>query len=186
MPDIPHPTRDLARLWKTLGERYLEESERYTPAIEVLQITTPITLDGETLLIVGIDGGQENLVGYLKSAQTYNHIRRLLFQLTGKPLEFRVIVGETIEDWESIKAAELRTRERQVRPGPGPGSAPPLSTTRARMLERSWDEVMEEYIRRWTATENRSFPLTRARFMRASRKRISSAVSIGSSSGWLA
>lgn len=163
---------DIVYLWKTTGEIYFQQSERFTPAIDALRESVPIVLEDEAMLIIGVEPRKTNLIGYLQANITHNHIRRILNELTGKPLDFRLISGTSLEDWKLIKEGETIFQQKQdegntaitteQKVGKAPLQGHVIDTT---VPEEQWSEVMETLVKAWGGMESRSFPQSRARYL---------------------
>jgi curved DNA-binding protein CbpA len=176
LPSAQQPALDIAALWKQVGEAYFQRSQRFSPAIDAVRSAVPIALEGDTL-IIGLDHSHATLMGYLAATVTYNEVRHILTELAKRPLEFRVIAGTTMREWQSIKDAEEALHKRHTAPSPSPVEEPvlasvPIAPTPAPKpqdtLDRHsdrWEESMEEMFRQWAALEHRGFPQSRARFV---------------------
>ncbi len=172
---------DLATLWQTTAQRFFDQSDRYSPAIDALRLSHPLVLDGEDMLVVGIDHEQANLIGYLSVSITHNQIRRILSELYGKPLDFRLISGLTLDEWHEVAASEEKSKERRAnaqkplppaqQPAPHPVAPPsPKVTVQERphspnMANSVWDEVMHSLTCMWDETESRTHALAHARYV---------------------
>ena len=117
---------NLQSLWQSTAQRFFDQSDRYSPAIDALRISRPLLLDGEDMLVVGIEHEQANLIGYLTVSITHNQIRRILTELFGKPLDFRLISGLELEDWHEVKATEERAKQRRALAEKAANAAPPV------------------------------------------------------------
>ncbi|HEX2948589.1 MAG TPA: hypothetical protein VHV83_03320, partial [Armatimonadota bacterium] len=168
----PEPQRisDLAELWQMAGKLFFEQSERFTPAVDAMRLSRPVILDDDKLLVVGLDPTKASLAGYLAPAITHNHVRRIISELYGKPIDFRVITGFSVEEWKDIKEAEEKIRQRRKgnqRPLPqlnGNTAPSEANFTPSTNPDEAWDDVMETIVKQWSATETRAYPQSRARF----------------------
>lgn len=165
--------RDIVSLWKTTGEIYFQQSERFTPAIDALRESIPIVLEDEAMLVLGVEPRKANLIGYLQSNITHNHVRRILKELTGKTLDFRLISGTTLDDWKLIKEGEAILLRKQTEGQTAfvtehhraTRKAAPGSEIDSSVPEEQWSEVMDTLVKSWGSMDNRSFPQSRARFL---------------------
>jgi hypothetical protein len=167
------PITDLAFLWQSAEKIFFDQSERFTPAVDAMRLSRPITLEDDALLIVGIDPAKGNLIGYLTTTMTHNHVRNILGELYGKSLDFRLISGMTLEDWQALKegedkvtqrriAAEGRSNELFTRASGAEGQAA-IATSLS--PETVWEETLECFSRQWSACESRMYPQSRARYL---------------------
>ena len=160
---------DMQQLWKLAGDRFFEQSERFTPAVDAMRVGIPLVIENDALLIVGIPPVQTRLIGYINSAATQNKIRRILSDLYGQPLDFRVISGATLQDWQNLKAAEEKMLQRKSGGTPVPtrsaGVETPPSINLQGDADEIWEELLEGMMRQWSACTTRSLPQTRAQFV---------------------
>jgi hypothetical protein len=161
---------DLSALWKAAAQRFFDQSDRYSPAIDALRISQPLIIEGD-MLVVGIEHEQANLIGYLSVSITHNHIRRILTELYGKPLDFRLISGLSIDEWNEVAASEEKVKQRRANAQKvAIPQIPTISSTTAEVNGVStpdtiWDELMEALARQWNSVELRAHALSRARFV---------------------
>lgn len=172
LPPVPEPVAgldNLPLLWKQVSDRYFTEAARYTPAMDALQESVPILLDGD-LLVVGIDPIKSNLIGYLAATDIHNHVSGIISEMAGRKMDFRLIPGITLDEWEQTKAAEehvRRKRSNQKAPRVQPSQATPIVPQLRGMPAPAggWDEMLTALSSAWSALENRSLPQARARFI---------------------
>jgi len=166
---------ELSQLWKRVGEAYFQRSERFTPAIDAVRVAVPLALEGENLLILGMDHAHASLMGYLTATITYNEVRQILCELSARTLDFRVIAGTTLHDWQTIRDAEEALRRKRAAPViPAPASKTeqiesslPADSAAVHVETHGdrWEELMESIFKQWSALEHRGFALFRARFV---------------------
>lgn len=167
---------DLEGIWRKVGKMFYERTERFTPAFDTMEATLPLTLEGDNLLIVGIDPAQSTLLSHINATETHNLLRRLLSEVCGRPMDFRTISSANVRDWVILRDAERRTQARNAalqRPAtvppaanPAPASAPaPPSVPEPKPAGDDWDAVMEQMMREWANRENRNYPQVRARLV---------------------
>jgi hypothetical protein len=183
-PDMgPERQIDITLTWKRVGELYFQRSERFTPAIDAVRVAVPLIMEDENLLVLGMDHSHATLMGYLTATITYNEVRQLLCEVTECQLDYRVIAGTSVKDWQSIKDAEEAIRKKRLAPSvPTPAAAsqtpstteqissalPPQQEPVPAHIEKSgdrWEELMENMFRQWSALDHRGFPQSRARFV---------------------
>ncbi|HEY3375876.1 MAG TPA: J domain-containing protein [Armatimonadota bacterium] len=164
-PTEPQVITGPAPLWQAAEKLFLEQSARYTPAVDAMRVSHPLTIENDNLLIVGIDPVRSSLTGYLDTGVTHNHVRKILTELYGRPLDFRIIKGTTLEEWETLKNAEERLRSRRAG-GRSAITTPPAGDTSGGGNDSAlWDELMESLSRQWSAVETRGLPQARARYI---------------------
>lgn len=164
-PPVPEPVylTDIADLWSAAGETFFREAARYTPAVDALRESVPLMMEGEHLLIVGIVPSKANLVGYLTTSETSNRINRILSDLAGKSMEFRLITGTDPAEWVQQRDAEARIRQKRLGATNGAVSAQQASSAMGN--GESWEDLLDRLVPLWSALDNRSFPQVRARFV---------------------
>lgn len=175
----PPPVRqeavtDIAQLWARAGEIFFAQSARFTPAVDAMRVGIPLALEDDSLLIVGMRPDQQRLIGYIDAAATHNTIRKILSDLYGTPVDFRVISGATVDEWQRLKAAEQKRQQRA--PGllsAGVEAAPARKAPPAAAgSDGNWEDLLESINRAWSALTTRSLPQTRAQFVLAQAARI--------------
>lgn len=185
-----NPT-DLKYVWQMVGKQFFDRTNRYTPAFDALRNSTPLTVENENLLIISMDASQGQLIGYLEAAETHATLKRMLSEVCGRPMDFRVTTAPTIKDWITLRDAEAKSKARTLggsrplngnipTPAPvtvattesgrpllsgmaAPAPKPVLAPTGPQTDE--WEEVMEGLMRIWSDTGSRSFPQVRARLI---------------------
>jgi hypothetical protein len=164
---LRHPTPQ--KIWKEATDVVLIRSDRFGPLNQAMQATLPICLDG-SLLVLTIPGSERHLAGHMETAANHNSITNALEMVYGQPVEFRLIDGSTLEDWEALKAAEARakaaaTASRNAQRGRAAPttSAPPSS---ARAGEGAWDDLIQRIHRSYQELPSRQYPQSKARFAR--------------------
>jgi hypothetical protein len=108
------------------------------------------------LFVVGVPHEESELSGHLKLASTKRLIEQTLSQELNEPIQFRVIEGITLADWdvEKRRDAEKQRLNEQA-----------MTKLRAELQARSsWDQVYEQLSRKYAAFANKSLPQNRARF----------------------
>jgi hypothetical protein len=175
----------LAQLWQVTQDLYVKRSPRYSKAMDAMRIAVPLVIEDGGLLVLGVDARDARLVGYLDTSDERNRVRAILSELQGTPLDFRIISGTTLAEWEAIKAAEksLRQREAEMKPtrpsvrpasslaGAAPSTQPAdpglTGATATSPTRHSFEDLLGGLPRAWSGTEARSYPQVRARFLLA-------------------
>lgn len=169
LPDISN----LQALWEEVGQQFFEQSERFSPAIDAVRLSSPILLDEELgLLVVGISGEQGSLIGYLNAMLTHNQVRNILRELSGRQIDFRLISGTTVEDWlqikESLYKRDILRNKLTEAAIAGMEDRSVLESVDGKLpfdAERIWEDALETIARQWTNADARNHPQGRARFI---------------------
>jgi len=178
----PIKPTDVKYIWQMAGKLFFERTDRYTSTFDAMRNSIPLTIEDDKLLIIGMDPMQGNLLGYLDSAETHIALRRILAEVCGRPMDYRVVAVVNLKDWQVMREAEAKNlaarrpngfskpalREEPSRllsgiaqPAPAPVSTPVATASGG----DEWEEVMDRLLRLWSATESRSFPQVRARLI---------------------
>jgi len=157
---LRHPTP--AKIWREATDVVLIRSDRFGPLNQSMQAAVPLALD-EDLLVLTVPGSERHLAGHMETAANRNAILNALELVSGQRLDFRIIDGSTVEDWETLKAGEVKARkkmaggrERETTPA-GPASRPG---------EGVWDELIQRMHRRYQELPKRQYPQSKARYLR--------------------
>jgi tetratricopeptide (TPR) repeat protein len=93
------------------AEIMFAQADRYTPVLQAMQKAIGIIIDDD-LLIVGFDPQDNPLSGHLNASINRNRVVAALREASGRDaLDFRIIEGDSIDDWTRIKNAEARMRQ---------------------------------------------------------------------------
>ncbi|HJP82069.1 MAG TPA: hypothetical protein VJ835_01065 [Fimbriimonadaceae bacterium] len=120
-----------------------------------LNSAKPIIFE-DSMFVVGVPHEESELAGHLKLASTKRLIEQTLSAEVGSPVQFRIIEGTTLGDWdvEKRRDAEKKRLNEQA-----------MTKLRAELQARSsWDQVYEQLSRKYAAVANKSLPQNRARF----------------------
>ena len=161
---LRHPTPE--KIWREATEVVLLRSDRFGPLNQAMQAAIPITLD-EDMLVLSMPGSERHLSGHLDTAANRNSIVNALELVTGSRVDFRLIDGSSVEDWERLKEVEKKAREgarARNATRANAGSAPARPT--ARIGEGPWDEVIQRIHRQYQQVPKRQFPQAKARYLR--------------------
>jgi len=186
----PQHVTDVAALWQLCIQEFYDEcGRRFTPAVRAMRESTPITLDG-TLLVVGVDPAKPQFIKDLSAVVVQDSIRDILCQLYGTVLDFRVIAGTTLTDWE-VAQGQTPPQTSPVMPppiiidpiidAPSPSMAqaplpsadpqpakkepPPNRFAKLLAIDQIWDEILEIQVKGWMAAHSQSFPQTPAHYV---------------------
>jgi hypothetical protein len=106
--------------------------------------------------VVGVPHEESELGGHLKLASTKRLIEQTLASTLNEPIQFRVIEGVTLHDWELEKRRDAEKQRLNDQA---------MAKLRAELQARSsWDQVYEQLSRKYAAVTNKSLPQNRARF----------------------
>jgi curved DNA-binding protein CbpA len=165
LPQKSYPLRSPTpeKIWREATDVVLIRADRFGPLNQAMQAAIPITLD-EDIMVLAMPGSERHLAGHMDTAANRNAITNALELVAGCKLEFRIIDGSSVEDWEAIKQGEARAkasaaRARQQRTGGAAGAA-------ARPGEGPWDEITQRIHRQYQQLERRQYPQMKARYLR--------------------
>jgi hypothetical protein len=158
---LRHPTP--AKVWREATDVVLLRSDRFGPLNQAMQSTIPVCIDGH-LLVVTIPGSERHLAGHMETAANRNSIMNALELVYGSRLDFRLIDGATVDDWEALKAAEARAREASASRAGAERAAP--AAPAARPGEGPWDELLQRMHKSYQELNRRQYPQVKARYLR--------------------
>ena len=120
-----------------------------------LNSAKPITFE-DGMFVVGVPHEESELAGHLKLASTKRLIEQTLGSELSQTIQFRVIEGVTISDWEVEKRRDAEKKKLNEQA---------MTKLRAELQARSsWDQIYEQLSRKYAAVANKSLPQNRARF----------------------
>ena len=169
---LRHPTPQ--KIWKEASDVVLLRSDRFGPLNQAMQATLPIGLD-EHMLVLTIPGSERHLAGHMDTAANHNSILNALELVYGEQLEFRLIDGSTMQDWEELKGAETRAKaasrmahDRGAAGPSRPGAAdqPAPAPTPMKAIDAAWDDLIQRMHRQYQELPKRQYPQSKARFVR--------------------
>ncbi len=158
---LRHPTPE--KIWRESTDVVLIRSDRFGPLNQAMQAAIPITLD-EDLLVLTMPGSERHLAGHLETAANRNSIMNALELTSGRRLEFRIIDGSSVEDWQTLKEGERRARQSAARSREASGARAGAPTARAG--EGPWDEIIQRVHRHYQQYPKRQYPQSKAKFLR--------------------
>lgn len=124
---------------------------------ETMEQAVGITLEDD-VLIIGLNPRDINHASHLTVAEHRNAIERALSTLAGARLRFRVIEGQTLEDWALVKTRDARVAAHRTQ-----------TWDRRDRIEdtvQTWEGLLEEVARLYSSTPLRALPQSKARFLR--------------------
>jgi hypothetical protein len=158
---LRHPTPQ--KVWREATDVVLIRSDRFGPLNQSMQAAVPIVIDGD-LVVLAFPGSERHLSGHLETAANRNSILNALELVAGRRLSFRVIDGNSVEDWEVVKAAESKSKAAAAASAAEYASGAPAPRSSAG--EGPWDELVQRMHRQYQQLPKRQYPQSKARFLR--------------------
>ena len=140
---------NLTAVWEYARKLMFDWSDRVTPTLQAMNVAVPITLDDSTL-ILGMDARIHNLSSHLQVPAQRADIKRALKVASGQDLDFRVIEGTSIEDWNRLKS--------------GPGAVPAVTVAATDRTSGVWEELSFKMHNAYKDLKQKQNPLVRVRF----------------------
>ncbi|MGO8673708.1 MAG: hypothetical protein ACLQVD_20415 [Capsulimonadaceae bacterium] len=174
-------TRSLSEIWARTFSRVQRDIDIPTVWL-ALQAVRPLTID-RNRFVVGIPPDLRYLSVNLESNEANQAVEKVLEEIMGRPMMFIVIEGETVADWNTVKAglekddyfSTARTAEAPPSPaakspappaptGPTAGPRPvgavatgvAVAAPEAMLVFDSWEKLNE-----WVMHSYKSFPMIR-------------------------
>jgi hypothetical protein len=157
---LRHPTPE--KIWREATDVVLLRSDRFGPLNQAMQAAIPITLD-EDMLVLSMPGSERHLSGHMETAANRNSILNALELTSGQRLDFRLIDGSSVEDWERMKEVQQKARQAATRAEAYSSAAP---SVQSRPGEGPWDEVIQRIHRQYQVVPKRQYPQSKARYLR--------------------
>lgn len=151
-----------------------------------MQAAKPLTLDGN-YFVVRLSHQDEYLGSHLQDFQAATAIETALQALTGRILAFRVIIGDTVADWEAQKAREAAaaapppaaslssppTRQMTaaqpayatLKPAPTPSATPLSSAASMREVSPTWEKLSERIMQGFKGAPFVKYPHGQAQYV---------------------
>lgn len=123
-----------------------------------LEQLKPLVIE-DNQLVLGLSSGLQYHASQLTSADRRNAVENVLSEMMGTRMSFRIIEGESLEDWEQAKVRDnvLRASEAAKR----------LTRDRDRHFEDSWEAVSDQVHREYSRVPLKQLPQNRATFLLA-------------------
>jgi len=121
-----------------------------------LEQLKPLIVEGDTL-VLGLPGGLQYHASQLTSADRRNAVESVLSEMMGKRMTFRIIEGDSLEDWEQAKVRDAVIRDSEA--------SRRATRDRDRVLEDSWEAVSDELHRVYSRIPLKQLPQNRAIFL---------------------
>ncbi len=158
---LRHPTPE--KIWRETTEVVLLRSDRFGPLNQAMQAAIPITLDKD-ILVLSMPGAERHLAGHMETAANRNAIINALEFTSGQRLDFRIIDGSSVEEWEKLKKGEQQARDTAARAKRG--GAVTVPRPGAAGGEGPWDELIQRVHRQYQQVPKRQYPQAKARYLR--------------------
>ena len=165
LPQKSYPLRRPTpeKIWREATDVVLLRSDRFGPLNQAMQAAIPLTLD-EEMLVMTMPGSERHLSGHMETAANRNSIVNALEFVSGQRLNFRMIDGTSVEDWERLKGGEAKARQsakqaRETRSTAGARAS-------GRVGEGPWDELIQRIHRQYQQIPKRQDPQAKARYLR--------------------
>ncbi len=144
-----------AELWsKSLNP--IKDSVNSRTAWHALEAVSPITIEDD-ILIIGLSSSVFNLSSLLRQPETRIAIEKELSTNAGSPMTFRLIEGETLQDWQTLKQNEVKITALR--------EAAYEQSARQDTVTQSWDVLYDEISRSYAQTPYRQLPQGKARYL---------------------
>jgi len=167
--------REAHRIWQAASKEFLARPERYTPAMDGVKIIKPLTIEAEKMVVLGYDAQYANYIGYLNTGENFHVLRRLLCEQYGKSLDVRFVETTSIDEWLTIRSAELKVQRKHIDRVQARIRVESASSEYTfESGSGSWDDVMRA-IEQWGAAEPDTSPRGRAIFILQYIRQVSSA-----------
>ena len=124
---------------------------------EALEMTVPITIEDDTL-IIGMTSENFNRAGYIQQAANQNMILKTVKEVFNRALQMKIIDGQDIKDWDDAKEREKRLS--MMRQAQAPSAHAPIAPADA----SSWDALMDSLARLYSQTPIKTSPQGKARY----------------------
>ena len=157
---------DLDKLWNKAVDQ-VKMKVIHPTLWKALEQGTPITIeDGQ--FVVGYAAGSYHMSGHLTISEHRNAIEIALKEFSGMPLNLRVIEGDSLQDWQAVKAKDQRVQVlRDERYQKGQDAA---------AITKAWEDLFENAGRRYASTKLHGLPQMRAKYIVEMLKRLSDAI----------
>jgi hypothetical protein len=175
----------LTELWTKVTQTVLERSDRFGPLIQSLRAAVPLIWDGNTL-VLGISGAHAYLSGHLEAATNRHRVREVLREITGKEVDYRLIEGTAIEDWEIMKKKEQIQRQKvegRAAPQTFEATAAPAPADEG-VPAGAWANFQQNLHFSWQRLgARRTMPVARAEFLKQAVEMVSQAEAEAAAAG---
>lgn len=142
---------DLEKIWQRVNEQ-LRRGPVNRSLWDAALTAKPITVEGD-LLVLGVPPKQARYASYLETAVNRRQVLEILQAVAGRPLDFRVIEGTSLADWERVKEVERLAVERAAA-----GFGAQVS---ARTSADAWEQLSETLLRMFSGSALR-YPINLA------------------------
>ena len=158
---------DIQAIWA----QTVTEVKQATTAMNLwraLEKTVAITFENGTL-VVGIEGVEGMYMAAIQSKDHQLKIENILREITNDPtMNFRLIEGSSLSDWDYAKALDKETTQQQQQVFE--------RQTATSLNFGSWEDIYEQAGRLWAGAPNRSQAMGRGRFLESALQLLSEAI----------
>lgn len=147
---------DLEWVWREVRKRVFIKLPFSLGVADAMEAIKPITLTEDTL-VCGLEPKDYPLAAHLHAVQVRNTIENILYQAAKRHINFEVIEGTTLKDWEIILERQQQAHSAVT------------AVAEKRLAEHHYDDVLNQIVsdmrRRITGTQDRTLPQVRAHLM---------------------
>jgi hypothetical protein len=164
----------LNQFWSKVTQVVLDRSDRFGPLIQSLRAAVPIVWDGDTL-ILGISGAHAYLSGHLETGINRHRVREVMKELARRDVDYRLIEGTALEDWDVVKKKEEIQRQRDEGHGATQVVQPPVSSVPGEdaFPAGAWANFQQNLHFGWQRLgARRTMPVARAQFLQEAIKMV--------------
>lgn len=123
---------------------------------EALEMTQPITIEDDTL-IIGLDAANFNRASHIQQSANMRAVTQTVEEFFRQPLQVRLIEGTTLADWETTKEREAQIAAMREQAA--------TRQTVAAVHTDGWDGLLDQVARLYAQIPNRAFPQNKARYL---------------------
>lgn len=149
----------LPLLWATCVER-LKDRTNNRSFWEAIEQTRPITID-EDSIIIGLDPEKSYQIGVINQNSLQHIITGAIREVFGRDLKFRLIDGNSLQEWEILKDREAKAKAARAVAATRAASRPTLEQG---VYNASWEGAHDAVSRAHTDTPVRNLPQGKARY----------------------
>jgi len=154
----PGASPDAQQLWRAALEKV--KVRLVQPSVwRAMEAGRPITVSGDWF-VLGFPASQAHQGGLLNDSRTINIIERALEEDAGRPLQLRIIEGDTMDDWVAYQQRDQEAAALQ--------KAAQERRRREASADQGWDSIMERLTRRYAEMPLRQLPQMQALYLEES------------------
>lgn len=146
---------NLQALWRYVTEQVKARVVR--PNLwRAMEAAKPLTIENDEL-ILGFEAARAHEGTQITDNQTRNLIEQTLESATRRRLKVRIIQGDSLADWDAMKAAQAEAAKLQEQSR--------LQYQRQTEAGTSWEAVSEQLVRRFAALPNHGLTSVQGRYL---------------------